>query len=137
MKLLLTFAIVGSTILVGVIQYQGFRTERTNSVNGVGGTITLTQAEITRHNQDGDCWIIVDDNVYNVSRYLQVHPGLATTIWPYCGRDGTVGYDTKDAGRPHTRTADSLLTQYLLGPVGATISRDRIEATNSAAGLTE
>ena len=31
--------------------------------------------EVSAHNKDGDCWIIIEGNVYNVSEYMGVHPG--------------------------------------------------------------
>ena len=36
--------------------------------------------EVSRHNKKDDCWIIVNDDVYNVSSYLDIHPGSLNAI---------------------------------------------------------
>lgn len=35
----------------------------------------LTLAEVEQHNTDDDCWLIIDNKVYDVSKYLDEHPG--------------------------------------------------------------
>jgi len=76
---------------------------------------SLTVNEVAQHNQPTDCWMIIDNRVYNFTNYLSIHPGNAKTMIPYCGKDGTGGYDTKDRGQSHSAYADSLLSQYYLG----------------------
>ena len=34
-----------------------------------------SRAQVARHNNYQDCWIILDSNVYDVSRYVNDHPG--------------------------------------------------------------
>lgn len=34
-----------------------------------------SQAEIARHDKAEDCWLIVDDKVYDVTNFLPKHPG--------------------------------------------------------------
>lgn len=41
-----------------------------NSVN-----ITLSLNEISRHRLASDCWLIINNQVYNITSYLSVHPG--------------------------------------------------------------
>lgn len=90
-----------------------------------GPAITLTAQEIAKHNNSSDCWLIINQNVYNVTTYLNQHPGNAGTILPYCGQEATAAFD--DKGRPggssHSAFANNLLNDFLLGPVGQTISQ--------------
>jgi acyl-CoA 6-desaturase (Delta-6 desaturase) len=49
-----------------------------------------TWNEVKKHNIKGDCWIVINDNVYNVSEFKLVHPGGSRIISHYSGQDATV-----------------------------------------------
>lgn len=36
---------------------------------------TFTYAEVDEHKAEGDCWVVVHNRVYDVSRFLPDHPG--------------------------------------------------------------
>lgn len=43
---------------------------------GTKGVITpVTHAELAKHNKINDGWIAIRGNVYNVTRYMDFHPG--------------------------------------------------------------
>lgn len=98
----------------------------TNSTT-VSGTVTLNTVEISKHNSASDCWLIISNKVYDVTKYLNSHPGSPSTIISYCGKDGTQGFATKDIGVPHSQTASNLLNSFLLGNVGDTIGSQTIQ----------
>jgi cytochrome b involved in lipid metabolism len=93
-----------------------------------GQTVTLNTQEIAKHNSGTDCWLIINQQVYNVTTYLNQHPGNASTILPYCGQDGTTAFDTKgrSAGNTHSSFANNLLGQFLIGSVGDSVSSSTI-----------
>ena len=35
----------------------------------------ITLAEVAEHNDEDDCWIVVDGKVYDITKYLKFHPG--------------------------------------------------------------
>eukprot|EP00428_Durinskia_dybowskii_P072612 CAMPEP_0170394852 /NCGR_PEP_ID=MMETSP0117_2-20130122/21472_1 /TAXON_ID=400756 /ORGANISM="Durinskia baltica, Strain CSIRO CS-38" /LENGTH=76 /DNA_ID=CAMNT_0010651135 /DNA_START=128 /DNA_END=355 /DNA_ORIENTATION=+ len=47
-------------------------------------------SEVALHNKADDCWIIVDGKVYDVSTYVQDHPG-GDSILANAGGDSSVG----------------------------------------------
>ena len=47
---------------------------------------------VARHNSEEDCWIIIDDNVYDVTSYLNSHPGGVGKIMQYAGKDATKAF---------------------------------------------
>ena len=69
-----------------------------------------------------DCWIIVSGKVYSVGSYVSMHPGGRSTITNLCGRDATTGFNTRGGEGKHSSSAWSLLNQYLVGHLGATVS---------------
>lgn len=47
-----------------------------------------TRADVAKHNQYDDAWIIIDDGVYNVSDWAYKHPGGRVILY-YRGQDAT------------------------------------------------
>jgi cytochrome b involved in lipid metabolism len=37
---------------------------------------TFSKEEIQKHNKENDCWIIIDNKVYDTTGFLDDHPGL-------------------------------------------------------------
>jgi cytochrome b involved in lipid metabolism len=48
--------------------------------------------EVAAHARDGDAWIAVDGAVYDVSRFLQHHPGGRDALAPHLGRDASAAF---------------------------------------------
>ena len=79
-------------------------------------TKTYSLADVSKHKTQNDCWIVINSNVYNVTSYLDFHPGGADMILMVCGQDATKAYNTQGGrGRPHSVRADTQLANYLIG----------------------
>ncbi|KAI9020648.1 acyl-CoA dehydrogenase/oxidase [Phycomyces nitens] len=50
---------------------------------------TFTREEVSRHASESDLWIIIDSSVYDMSRFIDFHPGGATPILEFAGKDAT------------------------------------------------
>jgi cytochrome b involved in lipid metabolism len=71
--------------------------------------------EIARHNRPEDCWLVIRGKVYDVTRYIDLHPAPRRTITDHCGKESTSAFETKERGRPHSARAWRLLDAYLIG----------------------
>lgn len=95
--------------------------------------ITLNTAEIQKHSTQDDCWMIIDSKVYNLTTYLNSHPGGPGVMLPYCGGDATKAYATKDAPKPspHSDYAASLLDSFYIGDVGSSVDAQKVKDTQN------
>ncbi|KAJ6604787.1 FMN-dependent dehydrogenase-domain-containing protein [Mycena vulgaris] len=50
-------------------------------------------AQVAEHNSPASCWVIINNSVYDVTDFLQEHPGGAKIILKYAGRDATSAYE--------------------------------------------
>ncbi|KZF20754.1 hypothetical protein L228DRAFT_249565 [Xylona heveae TC161] len=56
-------------------------------------TKLLDANEVAKHNTPESCWVILYDNVYDVTDFLSEHPGGSKIILKLSGRDATEEYD--------------------------------------------
>ncbi|KAJ7341704.1 hypothetical protein JRQ81_006508 [Phrynocephalus forsythii] len=54
-----------------------------------GRLIEVTEEELARHNKKDDCWICIRGLVYNVTPYMEYHPGGEDELMKAAGSDGT------------------------------------------------
>ncbi|KAF8040399.1 hypothetical protein BT93_B2588 [Corymbia citriodora subsp. variegata] len=76
-------------------------------------TITkmFSMQEASQHSSREDCWIVIDGKVYDVSSYLDDHPGGDDVILETTGKDATDGFE--DAG--HSEEVRELLQTFCIG----------------------
>lgn len=58
-----------------------------------GRLIDVTEEELKKHNTKDDCWICIRGFVYNVSAYMEFHPGGEDELMRAAGSDGTDLFD--------------------------------------------
>lgn len=70
-----------------------------------------TRAEVTKHNSNKDCWLIIHNNIYDVTAFLNEHPGGEEVLLEQGGRDGTENFE--DVG--HSSDAREMMNKYKVG----------------------
>lgn len=53
----------------------------------------ISVSEISSHNRDTDCWIVVGGQVYDITSFAVEHPGGPGIIYKFAGRDATQAYN--------------------------------------------
>jgi len=69
--------------------------------------------EVAKHNHKGDCWLIISGKVYDVTSFLDDHPGGDEVLTTATGKDATD--DFEDVG--HSDSAREMMSKYLIGEV--------------------
>ncbi|KAL7419080.1 hypothetical protein Q5752_005916 [Cryptotrichosporon argae] len=120
----------GSAILVGttlaatypywaVAELKDELSTRHDHLEGIkqpSGQKLISYAEVQKHNTKDDCWVIIGGNVYDVTEFLEYHPGGAKVILAQAGKDATKIF--KPLHPPDA--LDQLDPQQHLGPVDPT-----------------
>ncbi|KAF6258879.1 cytochrome b5-like heme/steroid binding domain-containing protein [Scenedesmus sp. NREL 46B-D3] len=90
---------------------------------------TFTLDECKKHTSDKDCWLVVHGKVYNVTDFLEEHPGGYDIILTSAGKDST--QDFEEIG--HSNSARELLEKYLIGKFSGGDSAPGSKNTGAAA----
>jgi cytochrome b involved in lipid metabolism len=54
-----------------------------------GKNQVVSLAEVAKHTEYDDCWLVVEDKVYDVSKFMEDHPGGPKPLVLYGGKDAT------------------------------------------------
>lgn len=81
-------------------------------LSGVGSNkTTVTPSQLARHNTQGDIWMAIRGKVYNMTPYLDFHPGGVDELMRAAGKDGTQLFDEIH----NWVNAESMLEKCLIG----------------------
>ncbi|XP_072517306.1 cytochrome b5 type B [Salminus brasiliensis] len=70
-----------------------------------------TLEEVQAHNMSKDTWLIIHDKVYDITSFLEEHPGGEEVLLEQAGADATESFE--DVG--HSTDAREMLQQYYIG----------------------
>lgn len=113
-------------LLIVIVAGSAYRQNGSNAKTSLTGSttaisVTLSKAELAKHNFDQSCWLLISGKIYDVTSYINGHPGGRAEILNSCGTDATEAFDTKGGqGRPHSTRANSMLADYYIGDLGQT-----------------
>lgn len=71
---------------------------------------SFTAEEVSKHNTKTDLWVIIDGNVYDVTKFKE-HPGNFSVFVENAGQDATIEFQ----GAGHSEEARSQMKDYLIG----------------------
>ncbi|KFB46995.1 AGAP002113-PA-like protein [Anopheles sinensis] len=70
-------------------------------------------ADVASHNKPNDVWMIIHDKVYDVTKFLQEHPGGEEVLIEVAGKEASSEFD--DVG--HSTDAKESMKQFLVGEI--------------------
>lgn len=76
----------------------------------------LTLSEVSKHATGADCWMVIDGTVYDVTAFVEAHPG-GPAIVGGCGKDASELFHTRPmgSGTDHEQDAKDMLPSMALG----------------------
>ncbi|KAH0726610.1 hypothetical protein KY284_002475 [Solanum tuberosum] len=78
--------------------------------------------DLLEHNNKDDCWLLISGKVYDVTSFLDDHPGGDEVLLTATGKDATD--DFEDVG--HSDDAREMLKKYFIGEIdSSTIPAER------------
>ena len=67
---------------------------------------TYNSADLAKHSTSKSCWSAIDGNVYDLTAWINQHPGGSSVIKAICGRDGSAAFNGQHSGQ--SRPANEL-----------------------------
>lgn len=124
-SLLAIGAVTGLTYFVGhtgaeatwasrIAPYEAAPIEPAPSTSSGAVVEGITLTEIATHASRADCWTAVDNTVYDLTGYMQQHPGGAGALANLCGIDGTAAFKAQHGSqqRPVSELASLAIGVY-------------------------
>ena len=83
---------------------------------------TFTMNEVAQHDSKEDCWAIISGDVYDLTKFINRHPG-GDEILRACGSDATTLFNSRQTddgqpvgtGTPHSKAASEQLAKLKIG----------------------
>ncbi|XP_023169043.2 cytochrome b5 isoform X1 [Drosophila hydei] len=75
----------------------------------------ISLAEVKKHNKSEDLWVVIEDKVYDLTKFLHEHPGGEDSLISVAGRNGTREF--VDVG--HSQEAREIMKKFLIGNLAA------------------
>ncbi|XAR58722.1 hypothetical protein NMG60_11014221 [Bertholletia excelsa] len=92
---------------------------------GVDGNV-FTLAEASQHNSAKDCWLVIRGKVYDVTKFLEDHPGGDDVLISSTGKDATD--DFEDVG--HSSSARAMMDEFYIGDIDLATIPTKVKYTS-------
>ena len=90
----------------------------TNTISGetTTGVKTFTRADVASHKDATSCYTSINGSVYDLTLWVNVHPGGKAKILSICGMDGTQKFMAKHHGN---KKQMNILSRFKIGTLAS------------------
>jgi len=85
---------------------------------------SYSEHEVRKHDDESSAWIVIEGYVYDITSFLEDHPGGKEIVLPYLGRDATAIF-SDEREHVHSEAAYGILKKYRIGVLLNTAVRER------------
>ncbi|KAL5572552.1 hypothetical protein UlMin_022149 [Ulmus minor] len=100
--------LLGAFLFISRDPKSGSKNDHTNANNKAAKA--YSKVEVSLHKSRTDCWIIIKDKVYDVTSYVEEHPG-GDAILAHAGDDSTEGF----YGPQHATRVFDMIDDFYIG----------------------
>ena len=93
-----------------------------------------TWEDVSAHNTDEDTWIVINDKVYDVSKYQLEHPGGPIVLMNRAGKHASLAFEQAS----HSKNAvENVMPKYQIGKIdnNSIIQEHQKEESQSTPGI--
>lgn len=107
-----TNSVMSSTLANTVTPVQSSSSSSSSLMSGKCSTLPeYSLKQVAEHSTPRDCWLVIYDKIYDITHFLQEHPGGEFILLEFAGRDATLAF----RGTRHGPESYELLKKYLIG----------------------
>ncbi|KAI9297254.1 putative acyl-CoA dehydrogenase [Neoconidiobolus thromboides FSU 785] len=88
---------------------------------------SISLSEIQKHNKEEDCWIIIDNKVFDVTKFLSLHPGGKIILLKVAGTDATSQFNAFHS----KKVLEKYISELCIGQLESKVAANQINPSLS------
>ncbi len=113
--IIVSVAAITATVLAGHSGAQSVWEMNAETTTDISSAGTITIKEVAQHSTAADCWSVVNENVYDLTQWINEHPGGSGPVESMCGIDASTPFNNQHNGQGEPETA---LAGFQIGTLG-------------------